>query len=83
MAKTYTHVVYNTRTDERYRVKTIKDFGTREGFEQEFDRSDNWFYHNLSNLTNQEYLHKQDKENCVFIYRNWVIMRFPITELSL
>lgn len=37
------------------------------------DRHDNWFYQNLQNMTQEEYVESKDKDKLSFEYRGYII----------
>ena len=74
----YYHRVFNLKTKSTFVVKSIKDFARRENLNVELDKSDNFFYQNLKNMTQQEYLKSDSKHSLVFEYDNYVIYRVSI-----
>ena len=75
MNRRYLHRVYNLNSKKFYTTGSIKDFGRKENFDFELDTQDNWFYQNLENMTQSEYLNSNDKFRLVFEYKNYVLTR--------
>ena len=67
-------VVVNLRTKEINTVKSIKQFGYQIGL-TDLDHSDNWFYQNLNNMTQNEYVLSEDKKSLTFEYNSFLIKR--------
>lgn len=73
--KSYVYRVYNITDRKTTSVKTIKELAAYIGFTDDLDDHDNWFYQNLLNMTNREYINSDDKDSLIFHWNDLVVVR--------
>lgn len=68
-------LVKNKITGVTAEFKCIRSFGDFLFPYLEKDRHDNWFYQNLSNMTQEDYINCQDKDKLCFEYNEYIITK--------
>lgn len=77
MAQPYSYRVYNVVTRKTFTVSSIKELAEELDINVSLDTHDNWFYHNLLNMTAPEYVGSDIKDKLIFHWNNLVVVRDP------
>ena len=68
-------LVKNKTTGSTAEFDNIRSFGDFVFPYINKDRHDNWFYQNLSNMTQEDYINCQDKDKLSFEYNDYIITK--------
>ena len=71
----YSYEIYNIENKQQFQVQSIKSFAKIIDLDMELDQHDNFFFHNLENMTAVEYASTLDKTNLIFHFQNYIIIR--------